>query len=409
MMPMKAKTKALLVFSILVAIGQTAGSEAASPGVSNITVTQRADTKLVDIRYDLAADTPTVAIALEISRDDGVTFSAPTTAVTGDIGANIAVGTGKTMTWDAGVGRGQQYSPQTRFRVIADGALTPSGFSLIPAGTFTMGDYLMGGGGEHVVTLSAFYMGQKEVTKSEWDKVWIWAQANGYRLAKGGGDLENSSVHSISWYDAMLWCNARSEMEGLAPCYTISEATIKEGESFDVDCDWTANGYRLPSEAEWERAARGSLSGKPFPRGDTINHRHANDRADGSVDLALDTSGSTADIQQPTPNEGSPDSSHDIPFISSTNGDGLHDMAGNLWEWCWDNYGAYPMEAQTDPRGPALDKIPRWLMGIREIRVIRGGGDGTDVGRFRAANRSYERAGSRKNGWGFRLARSSVP
>jgi len=72
------------------------------------------------------------------------------------------------------------------------------------------------------------------------------------------------------------WCNERSEKEGLSPCYRVGSAVYRAGENDAVTCDWNANGYRLPSEAEWEKAARGGLEGKRFPWGDTISHSQAN-------------------------------------------------------------------------------------------------------------------------------------
>jgi hypothetical protein len=113
----------------------------AAPVVSNLTAAQRAGTKLVDISYDVTADTPTVATTLEVSSDGGVTFSVPATSLSGAIGEGVATGTGKTITWDVGADWNQQVSSTMRFKVIADDGVPtgPAGMALIPAGSFTMG------------------------------------------------------------------------------------------------------------------------------------------------------------------------------------------------------------------------------------------------------------------------------
>ena len=108
-----------------------------------------------------------------------------------------------------------------------------------------------------------------------------WGLANGYTdLAAGNGSYAskgaNHPVHSITWYDMVKWCNARSEKEGLTPCYTVSGAIYQDGPEHAGGCNWSANGYRLPSEAEWEKAARGGLSAQNFPWGNTIAHSQAN-------------------------------------------------------------------------------------------------------------------------------------
>jgi sulfatase modifying factor 1 len=275
------------------------------------------------------------------------------------------------------------------------------GFELIPAGSFQMGDATgVGYDNErpvHTVNVSAFYMGKYEVTKELWDSVRAWGLNNGYTdLAVGASKGANHPVHSISWYDIVKWCNSRSEKDGAIPCYTVGEATYKAGERNDVVCNWAASGYRLPTEAEWEKAARGGLSGKYFPWGDTISHSRANFYNGGSEDYETGTTGF-----HPT---WSHNDDGNWPYSSpvgifAPNGYGLYDMAGNMCEWCWDRFGSYGAGAQTDPRGASAGSS----------RVYRGGSWYSGALICRAANRYDFLPDGRGDDFGFRLARSSVP
>jgi formylglycine-generating enzyme required for sulfatase activity len=272
----------------------------------------------------------------------------------------------------------------------------PVGFALIPAGAFQMGDALDGLADAPVrtVNVSAFYMGKTEVTKAEWDEVRAWGLSGGYTdLAVGSGKASSHPVQSVTWWDVIKWCNARSEKDGLEPVYTVNGAVLRTG-TIVTTVNWGAKGYRLPTEAEWEKAARGGLDGKRFPWGDTISHSQANYYSNSA--LAYDTSPTRGN--HPTYAVGSE------PYTSpagsfSANGYGLHDMAGNVFEWCWDWYGAYASGVQSDPKGATF--------GNRRMNL--GGSWFRNNYDCRTAYRNHNYPYEQGSNIGFRVSRSSLP
>lgn len=218
-----------------------------------------------------------------------------------------------------------------RVTVTADDGRTPAvpqGMVLIPGGTNSGTD--PEDFRDYSLTVSAFYMDSTEVTKAQWDAVCTWAVAHGYSFSNAvSGKVANHPVHTVSWYDCVTWCNARSEKEGRTPCYNLSTWS----------CNFAANGYRLPTMTEWEYAARGGLSGRRFPWGDMITHSQANYYSywDGcSPFFSYDAGYEKHDTRYAT---GS------FPYTSpagsfAANGYGLYDMAGNVSEWCNDSSGS---------------------------------------------------------------------
>jgi len=367
----------------------------AAPVVSNLTATQRAGTKLVDISYDLVAPGfGRVAVTLEASSDGGATWTVPVASATGEVGGSVTPGTGKAIVWNAGVDWLGNYSTQMRFRVVADDLV------LIPGGSFAMGRTSGDTDADApsiTVTVSPFYIQLTETTKAHWDEVRAWGLSNGYTdLASGAGKASNHPVHSVTWWDVVKWCNARSEKEGLTPVYTVSAAVMRTGTT-EPTANWSANGYRLPTEAEWEKAARGGVSGKRFPWGtDTISHAQANYY--GSSSNAYDQS----PINNHHPSYSAGGFAYTSPVGSfAANQYGLYDMAGNVWEWSWDRYGSSyytTSNGTTDPRGPASGAG----------RVLRGGGWGDNAVRARCAGRQYFAPGYQGIFLGFRPVCSSI-
>ena len=178
----------------------------------------------------------------------------------------------------------------------------------------------------HEVALSTYLIDMYEVRMSYWEEVYEWATQNGYAFTNPGLNTDPSGVpqsgdhpvHSISWYDCVKWANARSEKDGFVPCYYIDEnrtTVYRSGEinltNFHVD--WTASGYRLPTEAEWEVAARGGRVSNKYAWGNSPFPSKAN-----YVDTRIGKSAAVGTFDP--------------------NGYGIHDIGGNLYEWTWDWY-----------------------------------------------------------------------
>jgi len=294
--------------------------------VTNLVVAQREGAKLVDILYDVSCNiTNEVWVTLSISNG---TEEVNSSSVTGDVGERVSVGTNKTMVWDMSSDWNGNVSSNMVFGLIVSDE--PEGMVLIPEGT---NDGTNPNSEFYSLTVNTFYMDKYEVTKMLWSDVYDWAITNGYNFDNAGsGKATNHPVHSVSWRDCVKWCNARSEKEGRVPCYTLSGSTYKTGWLDLPVCNISANGYRLPENDEWEYAARGGLSGKRFPWGDTITHNEANYYSTNSYSYDISPSRG----HHPNYADGETPNSSPVGSFPS-NEYGLYDMAGNVSEWCNDD------------------------------------------------------------------------
>lgn len=271
----------------------------------------------------------------------------------------------------------------------------------IPAGVFQMGDSFSEIGPDtlplHNVYVSGFFMDKFEVSKELWQSVQTWGQANGYTNIYPGEYYANGHpVQRMSWYDAVKWCNACSEKSGLTPCYYTDNAqTIVYRNQGQTDITnamvkWNANGYRLPTEAEWEKAARGGAMGLRYPWGNTVSGSQAN--YGGSGDPFSSNNPQTTPV-------GYYNGLQSPGGVDMANGYGLYDMAGNVQEWCWDWYGSSyygDSTADSNPHGPPTGTN----------RVLRSGSWNYPASDVRCAYRRVnDGPGASYSFWGVRRVR----
>ncbi len=238
---------------------------------------------------------------------------------------------------------------------------SPEDMALVAGGTLSTSNSLDG------TVVSTFHIGRFPVTWGEWQEVRSWAANNGYDIDGIGNACQaNYPVSFVSWYDAVKWCNARSEMEGLEPVYRTERGAVYRTEERPITQDLSANGYRLPQEAEWEFAAGGGnqSQGFTYSGSDDLDEVGWYVENSGGAECAYNADRGTWPVG-----------------LKAANELGLYDMSGNVWEWCW----------------PAQDSTQR----------IRGGGYNSGASSASVSGRFSFDQHHRLSSNGFRLARNA--
>ncbi len=305
---------------------------------------------------------PTDTVTIEYSIDNGLTWTLIT-----------RVGAGLKHKWNVP----KRASKNCLARVTLNTTDTLLNLNLemvhIQAGTYTRGN-TGGYSGQldesptHQVTITNdFYIGKYEITQEQFQAV-MYRNPSFHR-----GD--SLPVEQVTWHDAIVFCNALSRFEGLQQVY-------RQSEDGQILFNTSANGYRLPTEAEWEFAARGGVA-TDFCNGDATHYFCQ--PLDPLLDQVAFYCGN------------SNDKTHQIG-LKSPNAYGIHDMHGNVAEWCWDYYSDYGMAALTNPRGPSF--------GLE--RIIRGGGYDDLAQTCRSSFRFAFHPDGYLKKWGFRVARNKT-
>lgn len=262
-----------------------------------------------------------------------------------------------------------------------DTAAVNDNFLLLPGGTFTMGSpdserQRQEDETRHEVTVSAFYMDPYEVTQKDYQEI----------MGENPSYFEGAflPVENVTWYDAILYCNALSEAKGLTPVYTVEENT--------VSWDRSADGYRLPTEAEWEYAARAGTT-TIYNFGNQVHSDYAN--FEGSYPYLIEenyVSRSNPEVVTST-NRGTTIAVDSL----APNAFGLYNMHGNVAEWCFDYYGEYDLQNTTNPAGAASGSL----------RINRGGSYNDFGKHLRSAYRSATNPIDADQNLGFRICRNA--
>lgn len=353
-------TRRLAAAIVLVIAGAISAnpSMAEAPVVTNVQAEQISGTGLVRVTFDVSdAEGDQVSARLMASSNGGTTFDLLAITVAGDALAPMAPGLGKEIIWNAAADYPGRYWGQVVAKVVcSDGMLVSGEMVLVPAGSFTMGKDGVPDAPAHVVTLDAFYIDKYEVTNAEYQQ---FIDAGGYTTAAYWSESGWSARVSGQWSAPMYWGQANQNTGPAYPGYPVHGITYYEAEAFAAFV-----GKRLPTEAEWEKAARGT-DGRTYPWGEDIDNRRANYAASGDPFEIGNYSWSSPvgfydGRRHPSPS---------FQTINSPGPYGTYDQVGNVAEWVKDWYGVsyYSTSPGVNPQGPAAAEYPHYT------RTLRGG------------------------------------
>jgi formylglycine-generating enzyme required for sulfatase activity len=378
--------------------------QAAAPVVTNVVAAQRAGTKLVDIRYDvLDADGDPLKIRIEISHNGGTTYSVPANALSGDVGNNILPGTNKLIVWSAGVDWDGEYSPLMRVRVIASDSRGFPGMQWgqeVPPGGFLMGQ---DGGAEgvgpakHVNIPYSYWMSKYEITVAQ------YAEFLNTALVAGEVYRTNNYIRAKSGFYTGISAGTTIYTLGSDIQWNLNKLEVLQGETnLPVIVPWSGAtafaqhyGYDLPTDAEWEKAARGpDYDGlgehRIYPWGNTI--------AAGNANYYL--SGDPYPYSNGRTRVGYYNGNQTPPGPDMANAYGLYDLIGNVAEW------TRTLSTVSIENYPPLESITNSIhvLSASENRILRGGDCG--AGPTDLNLRCYYRS-SYEDICGFRVVRRS--
>ncbi len=305
--------------------------------------------------------------------------------------------------------KGTIYSDSFTITKTVEGAVAvamPADFKKITAGSFKRKESSTSATAYTVTLTKDFYMCDHEVTQKEWFDLMGKTQADLIGAVSGGVDKgtgDDYPVYYVNWYQAIAYCNKKSAAEGLTPCYTVSGVSDSDWRTLaftriptSSDSTWNAviynpdaNGYRLPTEAEWEYAALGDYKDDP-------NWNGYGDSSNSGVKVFAGYNGSNSIGAYAWYSGNAGSQTHETKTTPNANSYGLYDMSGNVFEWCWDWLGDYDSADVTDPIGAS-----------GTLRINRGGSWVSTAVGCSVTNRENSFPSSRSNGIGFRVVRNA--